>query len=76
MKSKTSKNKSMAIDWSGIFKKHKGLWVALKKNERTVVAAGRTAKEAWDKARAQGYAKPILTRVPEKIIPYIGSTSL
>jgi hypothetical protein len=63
----------MAIDWSQIFKKYKGLWVALKDDEKTVVASGKTAKEAWQKAQKRGFAKPILTRMPTKLIPYVGS---
>lgn len=62
----------MAIDWTSIYKKHKGLWVALKSDEKTVVASGKTAKDAWNKAQTKGYAKPILTKMPTKIIPYIG----
>lgn len=62
----------MAIDWTKIFKKYKGLWVALQRDEKTVIASGKTAKEAWDKAQRKGYIKPILTRMPEKLVGYIG----
>jgi hypothetical protein len=61
-----------AIDWTNIYKKYKGLWVALKDDEKTVIASGKTAKETWDKARKAGFEKPILTRMPSKIIPYVG----
>ena len=63
----------MAIDWTKNYKKYKGLWVAMKDDQVTVVASGKTAKEVWDKATVQGYKKPILFRVPTEIIPYIGS---
>jgi len=62
----------MAIDWSKIYKKYRGLWVALKDDEKTVIASGQTAKEAWTKARDRGYQKPILTRMPEKLVTYVG----
>mgnify|MGYP001602954189 CR=1 FL=1 len=62
-----------AIDWSGIFKKYKGLWVALAQDEITVLASGKTAKEAWDKARKDGYDKPILTKMPAELVTYVGS---
>lgn len=62
-----------AIDWSGIYKKYRGLWVALAKDEQTVLASGKTAKEAWDKALGKGFRKPILTRMPERLIPFAGS---
>lgn len=62
----------MAIDWTNIYKKYKGLWVALKKDERTVLASGKSAKSAWDKARKLGYDKPILTRFPSRLTSYVG----
>lgn len=62
-----------AIDWSGIYQKYKGLWVALKSDEKTVISSGKTAKEAWDKALEKGFKKPILTRMPEKLLPFVGS---
>lgn len=61
-----------AIDWSKIYKRYKGLWVALQSNEKTVVASGKTAKAAWDRAQKKGYAKPILTRMPSKLVTYVG----
>ena len=63
---------NMAIDWTKIYEQYKGLWVALKDDELTVVASGKTAKEAWEKAQAKGYKKPILTRMPEKLVTYVG----
>lgn len=62
----------MAIDWTNIFKQYKGLWVALKDDEKTVVSSGKTAKEAWSRAQKKGFQKPILTHMPPKIIPYVG----
>ncbi len=62
----------MAIDWSKIWKKYRGLWVALKGDEKTVIASGKTAKEAWEKARKKGYEMPILTKMPARLIPYVG----
>jgi len=63
----------MAIDWTHIYKKYNGLWVALAKDEQTVLASGKTAKEAWDKALKKGFKKPILTHMPEKLLPFVGS---
>ena len=65
----------MAIDWTDICRKYKGLWVGLKDDEKTVVASGKTVREVMEKAHEKGYAKPILFRVPEKIIPYVGGFS-
>lgn len=63
----------MAIDWSKIYKKYHGLWVALENDEKTVIVSGKTAKETWLKAQGKGFKKPILTRMPEKLITYVGS---
>ena len=63
----------MAISWMGIYKKYKGLWVALEDDEVTVIASGKTAKEVLQKARMKGREEPILFRVPTEIIPYIGT---
>lgn len=62
----------MAIDWTKIYEKYKGLWVALLDDEKTVVGSGKTAKAAWEEAQRGGYKKPILTRMPEKLITYVG----
>ena len=62
----------MAIDWTKIYKQHKGFWVALKEDEKTVLASGKTAKEAWAKAIEKGYKKPILMRMPGKLATYVG----
>lgn len=62
----------MAIDWTKIYKKYKGLWVALRDDEKTVVASGKTVKQVMKRVREKGYSQPILFRVPTKIIPYVG----
>ena len=63
----------MAIDWTKIYEKYKGLWVALKDDEKTVVASGETVKEVMEEAKKEGCQEPILFKVPTEIIPYIGS---
>lgn len=62
-----------AIDWSHLFEQYKGLWVALEDDECTVVGSGKTLKEALERAKASGFQQPIVTRVPEKMVTYIGS---
>ena len=62
-----------AIDWSKIYKKYRGLWVALAQDEKTVLASAKTAKQAWNKARKSGYEKPILTKMPPELVTYVGS---
>ena len=62
----------MVIDWTQIYKKYKGLWVALKQDEKTVVASAGTAVEVLSKAKNEGYDNPILFRVPNDMVLYIG----
>ncbi len=62
----------MSIDWTKIYKQYRGRWVALKDDEQTVVGSGQTAREAWDAAQRNGYEKPILTRMPERLVTYVG----
>ena len=54
----------MAIDWTKIYQKYKGRWVALKSDEKTVVGVGKTAKAALEQAKITGERLPILHRVP------------
>ncbi len=63
----------MAIDWTEIYKKYKGLWVAFKKDKKTVIASGKSVKEVMEKAKGKGYDEPIIFRMPTKIVPYIGT---
>lgn len=63
---------TMSIDWSKIYAKYKGLWVALKDDYTTVIASGKTAKEALRLAEKKGASNPFLTRVPKKLVPFAG----
>lgn len=62
----------IAIDWSPIYKKYRGLWVALETDEQTVIAAGKDAKKVWEKAK-KIYPDPILTKMPQKLTYFVGS---
>lgn len=63
----------MAINWTTIYKKYRGQWVALKSDEKTVVASGCNVRTVMAKAQKKGYERPILMRVPTEIVPYVGS---
>lgn len=65
-----------SIDWTDICKKYKGLWVALLDDQQTVVGSGRTLKEAKEEAQKNGHKSPIMMRVPERIIPFVGTSNL
>jgi hypothetical protein len=63
----------MAIDWTKIYKKYKGLWVALQADEQTVIASGKTAKQAWKLAKDKGFSQPVITKMPKELVTYVGS---
>jgi len=63
----------MAIDWTTIFEKYKGLWIALKDDEQTVVGSGKTLREALEEASKNGYDEPIVTRMPNDLTYFIGA---
>ncbi len=62
----------MAIDWSKIFERYKGLWVAFESDEETVIASGRTVKEVVDDAAKKGKKDPIVARIPAELVDYVG----
>jgi len=62
----------MTIDRTKIVKKYKGQWVAFKEDRKTVVATGKKAITALHKAKKEGCENPILFRVPDKSVSYIG----
>jgi hypothetical protein len=61
-----------AINWTPIYKKYKGLWVALLKDEQTVVGYGKTLKEAKKMACENGHDHPIFTRMPTNLSAFAG----
>ncbi len=65
-----------AIDWTQIYKKYKGMWVALLDDEITVVGHGKTLKEAKEKALENGHDHPIFTKMPADNSSYIGGALL
>ncbi len=60
------------IDWTKLQKKYAGKWVAFNDDEKTVVSSGGTASVALKKAKKQGFDNPILSKVPKKVVAYIG----
>lgn len=62
----------MAKDWTKIYKKYKGLWVALADDEETVLGFGKTVKEALTQAKKKSSKTPFLTHVPKTLATYVG----
>ena len=63
----------MAKDWSNLYRKYKGMWVALADDQATVLGVGKTVKEAVAKAKIKSAKTPFLTRVPETLDAYAGA---
>jgi hypothetical protein len=47
--------------------------VALANDEKTVIGSGKTLKEAILRAKEKGNKSPILTKMPENLVPYVGA---
>ena len=62
----------MAKDWTKLYKKYKGLWVALSEDEKTVLGVGKTVQEALSLARKKTDKTPFLTRIPKTLATYVG----
>lgn len=61
----------MNTDLTQVYKKYKGLWVALDSNLKKVLASGTDAKKTYEKAKRKE-SIPTLFKVPENNLPYIG----
>lgn len=60
------------IDWTRLYAKYKGLWVALGDDNETVVGSGTTPAQALEEAHAKGFAQATLTFVPPEVIAFAG----
>ena len=56
------------MNWTHIYKKYRGLWVALKEDCKTVVASGKTAREALRKSEKRGIPDPYLNYVLKNLL--------
>lgn len=62
-----------AIDWTHIYKKYKGKWVALEDDEVTVISSGKTLDEVAEKAEKKGFKNPIFYSVPKRLAYFVGN---
>lgn len=60
------------IDWVKLNNEYRGFWVALDEEETRVVAAAKEAQTAYNEAIEKGIESPILFRVPNEAISYVG----
>jgi hypothetical protein len=62
-------------DWTALYAKYKGLWVALNSDNETVVAKGATAEQALTEARTKGFAEAALTYIPHEAIAFAAQSA-
>lgn len=65
----------MKVDLTNIYEKHKGMWVALDKSLKKVIASDKNVDKVYKEALSKGYKKPTLFKVPQQNIPYFGFNS-
>ncbi len=61
------------IDWTRLYEKYAGQWVALDEDNETVVASGDTAEAALQEAISRGCKHAALTFVPTEVITFAGA---
>jgi hypothetical protein len=57
-----------ARDWSKLYKKYRGQWVALKNEEMTVIASGPTLREVMKETSRLGYSHPHVAKMPTDLL--------
>lgn len=62
----------VTIDRTAMASKHKGKWVALKSDRKTVIASGTSAKGVFQTAKIKGVKNPIITHIPSVIKAFCG----
>lgn len=60
------------LDRTRMAQKYRGKWVALKSDRKTVVASGKDVASVLRKAREKGVELPVITRMPRKLMHFIG----
>jgi hypothetical protein len=60
-----------AIDLRHVYKKYKGKWVALI-NDTEVVSADKSVRNVVEQAKKKGYENPLLFKVPNNDLPFVG----
>ena len=60
------------IDWTKVYAKNKGMWVAPDKDNETVVGKGATIEQAVTEAKSKGFAEAAVTYIPQEVIAFAG----
>jgi len=59
------------IDLTQVYKKYKGLWVALV-NDNEVVSADKSVHKVVAEAKKKGHENPLLFKAPNNNLPFVG----
>ncbi len=59
------------IDLTQVYKKYKGMWVALI-NDTEVISADKSVRKVVEQAKKKGYDQPLLFKVPKNDLPFVG----
>ncbi len=62
----------MSIDWSKMYKKYAGKWVALADDEVTVIASDKKLARALELSAKKGNSNPLVHRVPDEVVTFVG----
>ncbi|HEY4517056.1 MAG TPA: hypothetical protein VJG64_03875 [Candidatus Paceibacterota bacterium] len=64
----------MENDWTNIYKKYKGLWVALLEDQITAAGRGKTLQDARREAEKNGHKETYAMFVPEEMFDFVGAS--
>lgn len=59
------------MDFTKVYQKYRGLWVALSSDEKRIVGKGKTLAIAVREAKQKGVETPYLFKVPTAIVSYV-----
>lgn len=62
----------MSIDWTEVYKKYAGKWVAFAEDELTVLASDEELSKVLALSAERGEENPIVHRVPNEIVAFVG----
>ncbi len=63
------------MNFTNIYKKYSGSWIALDEKLQKVISSNKSAKEAHKEAVKKGHINPTLFKVPKHNLPYVGFSS-
>ncbi|HUD11235.1 MAG TPA: DUF5678 domain-containing protein [Candidatus Saccharimonadia bacterium] len=61
-----------ARDWSKLYQKYRGQWVALKDDHMTAIVSGDSRADVKAKAAQLGYTKPFVVKMPDDLMLFAG----